>query len=107
MFGSTCGWCDFGGETCVGGSTTGAGGVTLSVLHTAGAVEYCGSVQFEPALVKVIPKKYAHFLERPMEAFEKAVDQHGDKIAEGSFDAVATDPRVVEAYLGLRRAQTK
>jgi branched-chain amino acid transport system ATP-binding protein len=26
---------------------------------------------------------------------------HGEKIAEGSFDAVATDPRVVEAYLGL------
>jgi branched-chain amino acid transport system ATP-binding protein len=26
---------------------------------------------------------------------------HGVKIAEGSFDAVATDPRVVQAYLGL------
>ena len=32
---------------------------------------------------------------------------HGAKIAEGSFDDVATDERVVEAYLGLRRAQTK
>jgi branched-chain amino acid transport system ATP-binding protein len=32
---------------------------------------------------------------------------HGIKIAEGSFDAVATDPRVVEAYLGLRQAETK
>jgi branched-chain amino acid transport system ATP-binding protein len=32
---------------------------------------------------------------------------HGVKIAEGSFDAVATDPRVVEAYLGLRKAQTR
>jgi ABC-type branched-subunit amino acid transport system ATPase component len=29
---------------------------------------------------------------------------HGVKIAEGSFEAVATDARVVEAYLGLRAA---
>jgi branched-chain amino acid transport system ATP-binding protein len=32
---------------------------------------------------------------------------HGVQIAEGSFEAVATDPRVIEAYLGLRKAETK
>jgi branched-chain amino acid transport system ATP-binding protein len=32
---------------------------------------------------------------------------HGVKIAEGSFEAVATNPRVVEAYLGLRKAETR
>jgi branched-chain amino acid transport system ATP-binding protein len=32
---------------------------------------------------------------------------HGVKIAEGSFDAVATNPQVVEAYLGLGTAGTK
>jgi len=32
---------------------------------------------------------------------------HGVKIAEGSFEAVATDAGVVEAYLGLQSASTK
>jgi ABC-type branched-subunit amino acid transport system ATPase component len=32
---------------------------------------------------------------------------HGVKIAEGSFEAVATNDRVVEAYLGLKKTATK
>jgi ABC-type branched-subunit amino acid transport system ATPase component len=32
---------------------------------------------------------------------------HGIKLAEGSFESVATDERVIEAYLGLRTAETK
>src|SRR6184192_1934757 len=32
---------------------------------------------------------------------------HGIKIAEGSFEAVATNGKVVEAYLGLRAAETR
>jgi len=32
---------------------------------------------------------------------------HGVKIAEGSFESVATNDKVVEAYLGLQSASTK
>ncbi|MHB8469047.1 MAG: ABC transporter ATP-binding protein, partial [Gaiellaceae bacterium] len=32
---------------------------------------------------------------------------HGIKITEGSFDAVATNPRVIEAYLGASATKTK
>ena len=32
---------------------------------------------------------------------------HGEKISEGTFEQVATDPRVVEAYLGTTAATTK
>ncbi len=32
---------------------------------------------------------------------------HGEQIAEGSFDEVATSPQVIEAYLGYGAGATK
>jgi branched-chain amino acid transport system ATP-binding protein len=48
-------------------------------------------------------------VEHVMKAIRKLSDRvmvlhHGEKIAEGSVDTVFSDPRVVEAYLGKRRA---
>jgi len=49
------------------------GGWVQPMRIATDGVNITRKIQFEPALVKIIPKKYAHFLERPMEAFEKAV----------------------------------
>jgi ABC-type branched-subunit amino acid transport system ATPase component len=51
-------------------------------------------------------------IEHDMHVVEKISDRvvaldYGEKIAEGSFDAVATDPRVIQAYLGTKAAATK
>jgi len=51
-------------------------------------------------------------IEHDMHVVEGITDRvvaldHGIKIAEGSFEAVATDPRVVEAYLGVSATETK
>jgi branched-chain amino acid transport system ATP-binding protein len=48
-------------------------------------------------------------IEHDMHVVEKISDRvvaldHGVKIAEGSFDEVATNELVIEAYLGLRGA---
>jgi hypothetical protein len=49
------------------------GGWTQPMKIATDGVNITRKLQFEPALVKIIPKKYAHFLEHPMESFEKAV----------------------------------
>lgn len=49
------------------------GGWTQPMRISTDGVNITRKIQFEPALVKIIPKKFAHFLERPMESFEKAV----------------------------------
>ena len=49
------------------------GGWTQPMKIATDGVNITRKLQFEPALVKIIPKKYAHFLENPMESFEKAI----------------------------------
>ena len=51
-------------------------------------------------------------IEHDMHVVESISDRvvaldHGTKIAEGTFEQVATDPRVVEAYLGTKATTTK
>ena len=46
-------------------------------------------LQFEPALVKILPKKYGHFLDAPMASFEKA-------IAEGTPREIHISSQILE-----------
>ena len=51
-------------------------------------------------------------VEHVMRAIRKLSDRvivlhHGEKIAEGAFGEVATNPRVVEAYLGTSATERK
>jgi hypothetical protein len=49
------------------------GGWTQPRKIAADDVNITRKIQFEPAVVRVLPKKYGHFLDNPMESFEKMV----------------------------------
>ena len=57
------------------------GGWTQPMKISAETIGITRKIYFEPALVKILPKRYARFLDNPWESFEKAV-------AEGSMDQI-------------------
>jgi hypothetical protein len=57
------------------------GGWTQPMKISAEAIGITRRIQFEPAVVKILPKRYARFLDHPWESFEKAV-------VDGSMDQI-------------------
>jgi len=57
------------------------GGWAQPMKISADAIGITRRIQFEPATVKILPKRYARFLENPWESFEKAT-------ADGSMDQI-------------------
>jgi branched-chain amino acid transport system ATP-binding protein len=73
----------------------------LNAVEIDEVVEVIGNIRGQGVGILVV--------EHVMKAIRKLSDRvmvlhHGEKIAEGSVDTVFSDPRVVEAYLGKRRA---
>jgi ABC-type branched-subunit amino acid transport system ATPase component len=70
----------------------------MNPAETLEITELIGRLRDERGLAILVIEHDMHVVEGISDRVV-ALD-YGEKIAEGSFDAVATDPRVVEAYLG-------
>src|SRR3954453_20085047 len=80
-----------------------AAGMTPSETHEI--TELIGELRTEGGYTILVIEHDMHVVEGISDRVI-ALD-HGVTIAEGAFDAVATDEKVVEAYLGLQTAATK
>jgi branched-chain amino acid transport system ATP-binding protein len=77
----------------------------MNPVETHEITELIGKLQTEGGYTILVIEHDMHVVEGISDRVI-ALD-HGVKIAEGSFDDVATNENVVEAYLGLRAAETK
>ena len=81
-----------------------AAGMNLKETHEI--TELIAQLRTEGGYTILVIEHDMHVVEGISDRVVVALD-HGIKIAEGTFEAVATDPRVVEAYLGTKAAATK
>jgi branched-chain amino acid transport system ATP-binding protein len=72
----------------------------MNPVETHEITELIGKLRDDRAYTIVVIEHDMHVVEGISDRVV-ALD-HGVKIAEGTFEAVATDDRVIEAYLGLR-----
>jgi branched-chain amino acid transport system ATP-binding protein len=77
----------------------------MNPVETHEITELIGKLRIEGGYTILVIEHDMHVVEGISDRVV-ALD-HGVKIAEGSFEAVATNERVIEAYLGLRSAETK